>query len=591
LKLGDGSTNGSSIQGLPGHVGGSADTSDNGGGLNLKLGNSSAPASPITQPVPPMGIPGLPGLNLNNVEPSQAAQLADTATTLTGPERSVVEDAALQAAQKNPALTTPSDDPFVTDYQKEAQGYNTAVKQQQEALQKASEAEGHVQADNAAIAYANPLVQSPNATDVQREAFQQMQTAAHSDEDAAVVARQMFEQTDVHLSIVRDRASGALAALAPPPANLSASLNGVRPTTISAPGGHAVASPPVVASSPVLVLSMSSRPQILASPPPGGKPHVMSVSECVASYSPTGSVPSLEELRRKLESQGAALQKLAETQLRENQERNELLKDMRKALQDVSINAIDKGVEGLFDSTKEGLQDAEIGLHGEIMETKNQAIQLRQEMDETRKAMDTAKGDPARLSALNAEWVDLDKNQIQPLLQRRKELEDQWESYFKWQKHVASFTSARDFGIWLTDTELPCEVKDGAISCENIRKSNPFEKTKKLDENLSAEDLNPALDGLKQVMKFAAHNADLLAHLSKAAAVVDIAAHATFIGEVWDTTSMTIDLTYDATVGYLGYQRLQQAKQNDPQFEKAKAALAKQIDRTNAEIGCYQGTN
>src|SRR6185312_14734772 len=138
-----------------------------------------------------MGIPGLPGLNLNNVEPSQAAQLADTATSLAGPERGVVEDAALQAAQLNPALTAPSDDPFVADYQKDAQDYKAALKEQQLAFQKASESEGHVQADNAAIAYAKQIVDSPNVTDVQKQAFQQMQSSAHSDEEAAVAARQM----------------------------------------------------------------------------------------------------------------------------------------------------------------------------------------------------------------------------------------------------------------------------------------------------------------------------------------------------------------------------------------------------------------
>ena len=146
LKMGNASAAGYGIQGLPGiYVRWPApDTAEKSGGLKLKLGDSSTPAP--TQPAPPIGIPGLPGLNLDNVEPTQAAQLADAATTLTGPERSMVEDAALQAAHKNPALNAPSDDPFVTDYRKQAEGYDEAARQQHDALQRASEAEGHVQA-------------------------------------------------------------------------------------------------------------------------------------------------------------------------------------------------------------------------------------------------------------------------------------------------------------------------------------------------------------------------------------------------------------------------------------------------------------
>jgi hypothetical protein len=60
---------------------------------------------------------------------------------------------------------------------------------------------------------------------------------------------------------------------------------------------------------------------------------------------------------------------------------------------------------------------------------------------------------------------------------------------------------------------------------------------------------------------------------------------------VWDATSLTIDLTYDTAVGYLGYQRLEQIKQNDVQLERAKARLGERIDRMNAEVACYARAN
>ena len=50
------------------------------------------------------GPPGLnlPGVDLNNVQPAQAAQVAGASLDLPDQQRGVVEDIALNAAQKNP---------------------------------------------------------------------------------------------------------------------------------------------------------------------------------------------------------------------------------------------------------------------------------------------------------------------------------------------------------------------------------------------------------------------------------------------------------------------------------------------------------
>jgi hypothetical protein len=587
LKLGDASTAGYGIQGLPGiYVGGSnPEMAENSGGLKLKLGDSSIPAPATTQPVPPMGIPGLPGLNLNDVEPSQAAQLADAATALTGPERSMAEDAALQAAQKNPALTAPSDDPLVADYQKGAQVYDDAMQQQQQALQKASEAEGHVQADKAALDYASKVVQSPDATETQKQAFQQMQSAAHSDEDAAIAARQMFEHSDIHLSIVRDRASDALASLAPPPTNLGASTSRASPAAASGPGPHALASPRVVASSPVPVLSMSEKPQILASPPTGGKPYVLSVSECVASYSAKGEVPSLEELQKKLDSTMTAMGRIAKSEKTANDVHNEWIDEMRKSVQDVGLHAIDHGVNGLFDSTKEGLDQAEKALDYEAQEVTHEGQMLHAKVVEAREAMNTAKADPDRLAALQTQWDAFDANQIKPLIARRKELTDEMAATKLWKDRVGKLNNGRDFGAWLTDMNLPCSYSEnGGFICKNFKDNNAITKVAKGGDVATA-------DGLKQVLNYAAHHADYLVKYSKYVVIgstaADLAAHGTFIGQVWDATSLTIDLALDGTTLYLGNQQLQQVKQSNVQFAHAREVLSDRMDRLNAEISCY----
>lgn len=571
MKLGGDPSPGYGIQGLPGiYVGGPAsapaNSADNPNGLKLKIGDSSAPDA--AAPPATAGIPGLPGIYLNNVEPAQAAQVADAAANLSGSERDLAEDAALQAAQKNPALTAPSDDPLVQDFQAHAKDYDSALQARQEALQQASEAQGHVQADQAAVEYARGQLNSSAPSPQQQEAFQKMLQAANSDEGAAMAARQMFENSDAHLSIVRENSANALAGLAQPatvPSSspLRASSPGVQVATISSPVPTNPA--PMHAAPAAMGLNPSARPASLATPPSGGAPYVESLAACVARVaggaSGTRPTPSLEDLQKQLESERKAFDRIAKTARRANEDRNDWLKDMRKAAQDMGTNALDHGVEGLFDSTKEGLQEAEIELHSEIEATKKEAIQLRQSMLQTRQAMDAAKNDPARLAELTAQWNDLEKNGITPLLEKRKALEGQWENYFKWERHVASFNSARDFGGWLTDMELPCQRTNGEISCKNFLENNPIAKSEKGDPNAS-------LDGLKQVLKFGAH--------------------LTPYGETWDAVSTFIDVSFDLSTEVLGYQRLQQIKQNSVQFEKAENMLGQRIERTNAEIDCYQ---
>jgi hypothetical protein len=570
LKLGDSPTNGSGIQGLPGiYVGGPVDTADGSGELKLKLGDAPAPAPATTQPIPSVGIPGLPGLNLNNVEPSQAAQLADAATALTGPERGVVEDAVLLAAQKNPAISAPSDDPFVADYQKEAQVYDGAMQQQQQALQKASEAEGHVQADKAALDYASKVVQSPDATEAQKQAFQQMQSAAHSDEDAAVAARQMFEQTDVHLSIVRDRASDALASLAPPPTNLGASTSSASPAAALGPGGHAQASPPVVVSSSVPVLSLSSKPQILAASPAGGKPHVISVSECLASYSPTGSVPALEELQKKLESTMTAIEQIAKSQNTASDLREYWSKELSDAHMDIFNNGSDALLDGVLGMGKTHLEMDKKAYQESLEASMKESQQLRWEHQAT-----AGFGSPnAVVETKIADYTA----RAQALLEQRKGYEERLEGIEKVSNIFEKYKNGRDGYLFFTDNAvMPCKFgEDGKIDCDELMKHNALKK-------IADGDIVTDMDLFKQALKVGVKYAEPTLEFTPYGAVA--------LG-AFEFGSLAVDTTIDMIAIYNSKERLQQVKQNDVQFARARSVLGARMERLSAEVGCYHEAN
>jgi len=518
------------------------------------------------QGVRPMGIPGLPGINLNDVEPASAAQLADQATTLTGPNRSVVEDAALKAAQKNPELTAPSEDPFVTNFQKESETYDAAMKQQQEALQKVREAEGRVQGATAAITYAGQLAQSPNATDAQKRAFQQMQAAASSDEGAAVTARQIFEQTDVHLSIVRERASDSLAVLAPPPVSASPPPNKVSPYVAAPTMTGATGTTAPVSNSPAIVnLNPSAQPVIIATPPAGGKPYVMSVSECVASYSPSGAVPTLEELQKNLESAMRAMEQLAKSRENANVLKEDWTKVVSDANTDIFNNGSDTLLDGLLGVTKTSLEMYRESLHQGLEGSMKESQLLRAEYKAgSSNPAEKALWESKKTDILSRSQIQLENNAILGDALARVETVKSWSEKFQ---------TGRDFYLWLTDTEmLPCKfANDGKIDCDELMKNSGITKFKE-------GDLNTRLDLLKQVMKFGVHYSPAIKLLS----------HASLIGDTWDVASLTIDLSYDAWAIHLSKGRLQEVKQNDAQLARAREVLGARMDRLNAEASCYQ---
>jgi len=225
MKFGDDNETPTStgLKGLPGiYTGGpGSDAAPNTGGITPNDGTgANAPASNPNLASEPgsgttgSGIPGLPGLYLDGAQPNQAPQLAQAAQNLpAGPERDITEDTALQAALHNPALTAPSQDPQVADFQKDDLNYQQALQTTSTANQQYAAAQTQVAADQSAVATAKAQLASLQPTVEQQAALSQMLNAAKTDEAAAEDARRIFEDANAHLSVARTQATESLTRL------------------------------------------------------------------------------------------------------------------------------------------------------------------------------------------------------------------------------------------------------------------------------------------------------------------------------------------------------------------------------------------
>jgi hypothetical protein len=591
MKLGDNATPGYGIAGLPGvYVGGPANNADNGGALKLKLGDGSAPAAEFTSPASSAGISGLAGIYLN-AEPAQAAQLADSATNLSGTERNMAEDAALQAAAKNPALTAASDDAFVQDYQAEAKQYDTALKARQDAFEKASEAQGHVQADKSAIDYARGQIDPSTAPPQQQEAFRKLLQAANTDEDAAAAGRAIFDNADAHLAIARDRAADALATLAPP-------VNIASPTNVvtAKRGSVSTEAPPVGASGQpvsnpsVLNHGRVAHPETLsmpATPAAGDELTPSPLAMCIADASNrvAGGLPLAadEELHRQLEQAKEAYRRMVETQEHELEDRAEWIKDLNKATLDMSLGFFDKGLGGLVGPESETLKDWQSGMRHEVIDNRKQIEELS--------ALADAEKDGAKSAALRQQIFNLSmRNQLLHTgLNAVRNAKTMYQGY-------EMGAPARDFGLWVTDSGNSLG-NSGPL----LNKIAPLETAKKLDVSdivpknqngvaamlaaaRNSGGLEDSMDGVKQLLKVTMSQPGVKAWLKASSETLGMG---TGITEWYEGLSLTIDTAYDLSVGYAGYARLKQIKSNVAQLEKAKVALAERIRRVNSELACY----
>jgi hypothetical protein len=357
LKMNEASPTAYGLKGLPGiYVGGPggsdstssgavASASQNSNGSNPNL--VSGPGTGTTGP----GIPGLPGIYLDTAQPTQAPQLAHAAQTMTGPERTVAEDSAIHAAEKNSALTGSSQDPKVQSFQQADQDYKQALEANAAAAQQLEETQRHVESDKSVLEVARGQLASITPSVEQQQKFDQMLSAAKTDEEASMLARQNFDSTQITVSASRDRAVSALSQTAPSTANISspttaspsASSNAVELTHASQPVTAQVLRPAVEKGGPI---------ETPPTPKPVSMTKPLDIDACLAaaahSATPPVSRPSVEQLRQQLGIAKESLARLLETHMRENEEREDWAADMRKSGVSLGHQAFDVTVKAVL---------------------------------------------------------------------------------------------------------------------------------------------------------------------------------------------------------------------------------------------------
>lgn len=559
LKIADSSPTSYGLKGLPGiYVGGPAggdSASSNSPGTAANPDPAAAAANPNLVSGPGSGttgpgIPGLPGIYLDGVQPSQAPQLAQAAQTLNGPERAAAQDAALQAAQQNPTLAAPSEDPKVQSFQQATQEYRQALTANSAATQDYQTAQTHVESDRSAIDVARAQLNAIAPSVEQQQAFNQMLSAAKTDEEASMLARQNFDSTQVNLSASRDRAAAALAQTAAPASNLSPAPTQTAASLSSSTVDLTHASQPV--SAPLLRSASPRGGPITASPAPASvaapavkRPIDIDACLAAATYSSASPVarPTADQLRKQLDVARESLARLLETHQRENENRADWSKEMKKGGIDIGYQAFDlttKFVLGRYaENAKEEAEWAEKGFQ------------------RTQDALKT-ETNLARQSSLEAEIAAYQQqgtraSHAHELLEGAEQGTDQG-------------GKLRDFRGLLND--------NGG----SYKDDNPIASAQK-------GDLMPALDGFKQTVKITLSDKavqETLASWVKHAEYVPLIDRTVTIG------GALIDTGYDLTVEYLGFYQLQQADQNSELFYRGAAPLQKKIQTTVGQLKCFQ---
>lgn len=364
LKINEASPTTYGLKGLPGiYVGGPAggdstspgaavaSSPQNSDGSNPNLVNG--PGTGTTGP----GIPGLPGIYLDTAQPAQAIQLAQAAETMTGPERTVAEDTAIHAAEKNSAITGSSQDPKAQSFQQADQDYKQALEANAAAAQQLEETQRHVESDKSAVEVARAQLASITPSVEQQQKFDQMLSAAKTDEEASMFARQNFDSTEITLSASRDRAVAALSQTAPSTVNMSAHAN-IAKATAASPSDSSNAVELTHASQPVTAQLLrpavaKSGPIDTSSPPkPVSMTKSRDIDACLAAATHSATTPTsrptLEQLREQLGIAKESLARLLETHMRENEEREDWAGEMRKSGVSLGHQAFDLTVKAVL---------------------------------------------------------------------------------------------------------------------------------------------------------------------------------------------------------------------------------------------------
>jgi hypothetical protein len=372
LKLSQSSPTSYGLKGLPGiYVGGPAGSDDSAGGENPNLVNG--PGTGRTGP----GIPGLPGIYLDGAQPEQAAAFAQAANNLAGPDKTLAQDAALEAAQRNPALSQPSQDPKVQTFQQNVKDYDQATQTARTTQQEFTDAQSRADADKTAIDVARTKIDLQTATPQQQQAFNEMLGAAKTDEDAAVAARKIFENANATLSISRTNAATALSALAPASAS-TVDLRATKPTA-------------TVAN--------------LKTPQRTGTPIVVAAAPVALALKP---IPTQTQLQVRLQGLQNALRRLSEDESKRGEARAEAAKDVDDAVGD----AEGRGLDMVMDLLTTGWDDcAPLAKGGVAGKFTGDAEKLQRQIDQVFREASATK-DVSTLGALNQKAEQLDRTKV-----------------------------------------------------------------------------------------------------------------------------------------------------------------------------------
>jgi hypothetical protein len=433
LKLGgDDGTKPYGIPGLPGtYTGGaraaSANSPDAGGSqesslnnkdeLHLKLGDEATKPAPnqgtdkVAQPTGGpaqvgggVGIPGLPGVYLDGANQGDATKLAAAAQKLSGPDREVAEETALDAASRNPALTAPSQDPSVNSFQEARSDYEQARQAQASAADVYKSAQTRHDANQSVLDLARSEVEKGDPASAaptvaaKQEALANLVAGAKSDEEAWERAKQGFDTATTNLGYSRTKAVDALAAMASGTGTPVVDLRDAR--------------------EPLII-----NPQDLRPPTREGGP----ITEVKGGPTPEVTIPrTAQQLRAEISGIQQALKRLSQSQKMEAAERAA----WEKATDDATLDAWSRGI----DMATEGVTSKLHSVVDKHMKT------LEQEMQYTVLLRASNEADATKRAVLDGQFKKLleDKESLETAMKR-----------FEWVKqHGDEFNSALKVGIW-----------------------------------------------------------------------------------------------------------------------------------------------
>lgn len=600
------------------------------GGLKLKLGDEpSSGATPppettsttSTNATPAMGIPGLPGIYLNDVPPAKSPEVAVAALSMDGQERDIAEDAALQAAQKNLALTAPSDDPMIQDYQQQSRVYADALKAQQAALDKAAEAEGHVQADQTALNYANELAQTSGATEPQSQAMARLQAVVGEEEDMAAAAQVGFDKAGAEASIKREEAAISLASLAPPgtptqPGQVSLSSAGpdgpirdavsgsqvtqpsgsttffgsagAKPSVSTASQGGPAPAPQTGTPEPVgsglPVLNPTSKPQMFPPQQTSGKSAFAweSVEQCLAqTTSPAHPNPSLDELRQQLKDANRAYDQLLKSMAEQSAEwkywNEKWQQDGRDTLLHAFDDTIDHQLEGAVETAKEPLEAEEAAVKKELGELAGEYRDYHSAMAGTSGMMGIGSQGavvltPNRVQQMQMIGTAEYKARLIPLNGQRLALSSQLVELDEQMKRADLLLSrirlARGKVLKAIDDYGEPKAPDEASKSGTGYHVPTMEETEDwLSKDETTEKLHEFLETSFALAKYTGVGVP--------------------IAEGGELALEALDLGFDAWEAREAFDRMKQSNLNDAKFEQARLSLQRRINRLRAEASCY----